>query len=180
MPDSLDELFPPLFVEALAYHEAGHVLMAVLFDAPIRNVAIAERCKEPGFNGHTAFDWETRKEPIPALLYALICVGSEPSEKLAPNFAEFKSLHKKYRHLYFFAAGLRNDINRGFLAMDVYPLMGFAESTARMYFKRDVRDPAEKIVQLNAKNVIAFAEHLRKVRYVEASEPKKSFSLPVT
>src|SRR5262245_33543037 len=49
------EPFPDLFVEALAYHEAGHVLMAVLFNAPIKYVAIADRCAEPGYNGRTEF-----------------------------------------------------------------------------------------------------------------------------
>ena len=29
------ERFPPIFIEGLAYHEAGHVLVAVLFGAPI-------------------------------------------------------------------------------------------------------------------------------------------------
>src|SRR5438874_197135 len=116
----MQDPFPPIFVEALAYHEAGHVVMAVLFDAPIRHVAIADRCKEPGFNGRTEFDWERRKKPMPALCYGLLCVGSEASEKLSPHFDEFRSLHKKHRHLKAFSSGVRNDIITGLNAMVHY------------------------------------------------------------
>ena len=169
IPDPL----PSIFVEALAYHEAGHVVMAVLFDAPIRHVAIADRCEVPGFNGRTEFDWKSRKKPMPALCYGLLCVGSEASEKLSPHFDEFKSLHKKHRHLKPFSSGVRNDIITGLNSMVHYQLLGYSESTAKQQFKLEVREPAEQIVRLNAKNVVAFAEYLREKRFVDGAKAKK-------
>lgn len=166
------EPFPDLFVEALAYHEAGHVLMGVLFSAPIATIAIADRCLEPGFNGHTVFDWGEKRE-MPTICYALMCVGSEASEKLSPRFEEFKTLHRTHRHLSSFAIGVRNDITMGLNAMVHYLALGHSESTAKQYFKRDVREPAERIVQLNAKGVVAFAEHLRERRCVDGTEAKE-------
>jgi hypothetical protein len=170
---TIQDPFPPVFVEALAYHEAGHVFMAVLFDAPIKHVAIADRCAEPGFNAHTVFDWESRKKPMPVLCYALMCVASESSEKLSPHFDEFKSLHKKHRHLTAFALGVRNDIIHGLNTMVHYSLLGYSESTAKQHFKQEIREPAEQIIQLNAKSVVAFAEYLRQDRFVDGAEAKE-------
>ena len=169
----IQDAFPPIFVEALAYHEAGHVVMAVLFDAPIRHVAIADRCEEPGFNGRTEFHWERRKKPMPGIRYGLMCVASESSEKLSPHFDEFKSLHKKHRHLKPFSSGVRNDIITGLNAMVHYQLLGYSESTAKQQFKLEVREPAEQIVRMNAKNVIAFAEYLREKWFVDGAKAKK-------
>ena len=45
--------------------------------------------------------------------------------------------------------------------------------SAKQRFKLEVREPAEQIVRMNAKNVIAFAEYLREKRFVDGAKAKK-------
>ena len=43
--------YSALWNEALAYHEAGHVVMSLVLDVLVARVVIAESCNEPGFIG---------------------------------------------------------------------------------------------------------------------------------
>src|SRR4051812_23780956 len=131
-----DELYPPVYLEALAYHEAGHAVMAVLLDIPIEKVAIGPRCTDPEFNGRVFLDLRACPKKLSMLSAALLEVASEPAEKIAPSFDQFASLHRVYRHLRPFRIGLRNDLARGFEAvMPVFALMRYAESTAKRQFR---------------------------------------------
>lgn len=172
-----DDLFPPLLLEALAYPEAGHASMAALFDVPIKHVALAERCQQPEFNAHTVFDFAAvEPKEIPAIKYAIIAAASEHSEQLSPKFPEFKSLHKRYSHLRPFNIGVRNDLIHGLNAMVGYMVLGLAESTAKQYFKRDVREPAGRLVAVNARVVTALAENLRQHHFMTGQEVRELVS----
>jgi hypothetical protein len=148
-----------LFIEALAYHESGHAVMAVLLDLPIAKVGIGPGCDNPGFNGKV--DLNPDGGPQPAYKVALLEVASERAERLCPRYDLFRSIHKKHAHLKPFSLGLRGDLVNGFAAIShAYILLGLAKSTARQRFKHDYRDVAAALIDLNADAVRRLAERL--------------------
>jgi hypothetical protein len=163
------ERYPPLYLEALAYHEAGHAFMAVLLGLPIDRVAIGPACDDPEFNGRVFLDAEPDAK-LPMYQAGLLEVASEPSEKLAPNFARFASMHKTHRHLKPFRLGVRNDLVRGFNAVaPVYILLGFARSTAKQRFKEEYRDTAAELININCDAVCRLALHIRRNLLVDGA-----------
>jgi hypothetical protein len=156
----MDEKYPELYLEALAYHEAGHLVMATLLGVSIEKVAIGPRCLDPNFNGKVFLP--TGTTGIPIMLVVLMEVASEPAEKLAPSFRRFSSLHKVYPHLEPFKVGVRNDLARGFqLVMTNYALMGYSEGTAKRLFKAEYRDPAAVVIGVKADAVHSLAAQLK-------------------
>jgi hypothetical protein len=156
-----EERFPPVYIEALAYHEAGHAVMAVLLELPISKVGIGPGCDDPAFNGRVFLDLEACAK-MPVFKAGLIEVASEAAEKLSPNFAQFATIHKRYPHLKPFRNGVRNDIAHGFQAvMITYQLLRLAESTTKQRFKAEYRDIAAKLIELNSEAVCRLAGHLR-------------------
>jgi len=155
-PDS----FPSVYREALAYHEAGHAVMACLLKLPIMRIVIGPNCndqEDPNLDGKVYLDLSQIVE-VPGYITALLAVASEPAEKLAPSYAQFATLHKVHQHLKPFRNGLRNDLIQGYkcVAM-VYQRQGFAESTALQHFKRTYRDLAGVMIPVKAKAVHAIA-----------------------
>ena len=122
----------PLLVEALAYHEAGHVVMCLVLDIPLKRAVIAEACDVQGFRGIV----EVEGEPVvSSLRQALMLLASEPAEKLAPNY-------KKFGRLKYFGRGRRNDQTHAFNIMaPVFEQMGYAYSTALRQFRKITRPP---------------------------------------
>jgi hypothetical protein len=119
-------LYTWLWIEALAYHEAGHAIMGLLFRIPVVQVAIAEACELEDSNGSTEYG---DLAGVSRLDYALCLLASEPAEKLAPHFQQFSKLRG-------FATGRRNDRALAFEALaPVYQALGLAESTARRRFR---------------------------------------------
>lgn len=148
-------------MEALAYHEAGHTLMAVLLDIPIEKVAIGPRCTEPGFNGKVFVDCAALKSEVPMFVLALLAAASEPAERLAPSFDQFATLHRVHRHLQPFHLGVRNDLAMGFeLINRIYAVMGLSERTVKQRFKAEYRDLAAALVELKANTVHQLARKL--------------------
>lgn len=142
-------LFPPVFIEALAYHESGHAVMAVLLDVPMARVVIGPACDDPAFNGKVELDLSATEGQMQIYKSGLVQVASEPAEKLAPNHARFATLHKTYRHLKPFSRGVRSDLNQAFNAVAVvYQLLGLAENTALKQFKREYRDFAHRLFEI--------------------------------
>src|SRR5437899_2133643 len=109
-----DPRFPAIYLEALAYHEAGHAVMAVLLNLRIETVVIGPRCTHNDFNGWVNLGPASAALMISRNKLALLEVASEPAEKLAPSYDQFGSMHKVYRHLKPFKLGVRNDLARGF------------------------------------------------------------------
>ncbi len=141
-----DTKYPPVYLEALAYHEAGHAVMAVLLSIPVKKIAIGSACKVPKLNAVVDLD-SSKIENISILKSGLILVASEPAEKLAPNYRQFAKLHKKYRHLPSFRIGSRSDRAIAFnQASGIYQLLGFAKSTATQQFKEQFRDRANQLI----------------------------------
>jgi len=155
--------YPALYLEALAYHEAGHAVMAVLLGIPIEKVVIGPNCTEPGFNGRVFLDFATLGHRLSARDAALITVASESAERLAPSFSEFATLHKVHRHLKPFRTGVRNDLAIAFsTVMTVYALLGLAESSAKQRFKDEYRDLAAAFIELTAPAVRELAQRLER------------------
>lgn len=169
-PVAAEERFPPVYIEALAYHEAGHAVMAVLLELPISKVGIGPGCDDPAYNGRVFLDLVACAK-MPIFKAGLIEVASEEAEKLSLNFAQFANIHKRHRHLKPFRNGVRNDITNGFQAvMITYQLLGLAESTAKQRFKAEYRNVAAKLIQLNAEAVRRLAGHLRQNHCTDGPE----------
>lgn len=148
-PSSPDP-FPRIFVEALAYHESGHAVMAALLGVPIIRIVIGPACDDPDFNGKVELGFPPSGDASPVYQSVLIRIASEPAEKLAPHHAQFAILHKTHRHLKPFNLGVRSDLMRALntLGMSIYGVMGLTEATARQYFKRDYRDVAHRLFEV--------------------------------
>jgi hypothetical protein len=148
-PRTEPDPFPPVFIEALAYHESGHAVMAVLLDVPMHRIVIGPTCDDPDFNGKVELDLAATGDRMQVYKSGLVHVASEPAEKLAPNHGLFATMHKTHRHLKPFSRGLRSDLIRGFNAVAVtYHLLGLAESTALKQFKREYRDLAHHLLDV--------------------------------
>jgi len=153
--------YPPLYIEALAYHESGHAVMAVLLDLPISKIVIGPACEDPEYNGRVILDLDSCSKKIPIFKAGLLEVASEQAEKLCPRFDQFKTIHKSYPLLKPFKLGVKADLIRGFEAVSVvYVLLGLAESTAKRQFKVEYRDRAAKLIEMNATAVCRLAEGL--------------------
>lgn len=164
------ERYPRLFLEALAYHEAGHAVMAALLQLPIASVAIGPACDEPGYNGKVHLDLDACGE-VPRYKAVLLEVASERAEQLCPRHSEFRTIHKRHPHLKPFSLGLKGDLASGFeIAKVVYLLMGLAESTARRQFKTEYREPAADLIGLNAAAVHRLAECLTRTHLLPGAE----------
>jgi hypothetical protein len=142
--------FPRIFIEALAYHESGHAVMAVLLGVPVVRIVIGPACDDPDFNAKVELDWSAAGSNLSVENVVLVQVASEPAEKLAPNHTLFATMHKTHRHLQPFGRGVQIDLTRGLnvVAARVYQLMGLSESTARQYFKRQYRDKAHRLFEV--------------------------------
>jgi len=161
--------YPESYLEALAYHEAGHAVMAVLLGVRIEKVVIGPACKDEEHNGRV-FLHETGGQ-IPAYVVVLMAVASETAEQLAPAFAEASSLHKTHKHLTPFRNGVRNDLAQGFeVAAMTYGLMGHAESTARRLFKAEYRDLAAHLIALCERAVHRVARKLKAAQHLGGEE----------
>jgi len=155
------ERYPSIYIEALAYHEAGHAVMAVLLELPIARIAIGPACDSPEYNGKVFLDPETCPQKLPIFKVGLIEVASEQAEKLCPRYDQFRTIHKKHPHLKPFTLGVKADLISGFEAVKVtYRLMRLAESTAKKQFKSEDRDRAAKLIDLNREAVCRLAERL--------------------
>jgi hypothetical protein len=164
-----DVSLPEPYLEALAYHEAGHAVMAVLLGVRIERVVIGPACEEQELNGRV-FLRETGGQ-IPAYVVILMAVASEAAEQLAPAFAEASSLHKTHKHLTPFRNGVQNDLAQGFeVAAMAYTLMGHAESTARRLFRTEYRDLAAGLVALAARAVHRLARKLKSTHSLDGQE----------
>jgi hypothetical protein len=136
-------VFPPVFMEALAYHESGHAVMAVLLDVPMTRIVIGPACDDPDFNGKVELDLTAADNRMQVYKSGLIHAASEASEQLAPNHDQFGTLHKTYKQLKPFSRGLKADRIHGFNAVATsYYLLGVTQGTALKMFKRDYRDLA--------------------------------------
>lgn len=143
------ERFPPLYLEGSAYHEAGHAVMAVLLDVPILRVAIGAACEVPGMYAAVELDIGPPPAALPIYQAVLVCVASEPAEKLAPNYKQFATMHKIHRNLFRWSRGVRNDLRRAFDNLyPVYRLFGYSESSARKGLKLKYRDVARALFEL--------------------------------
>ena len=130
--------YTPLWVEGLAYHEAGHAVMGLLLGIRVARIAIAEACDLADSNGITEY---TDLKGISGLKYALCQLASAPAEKLAPNYPRFRTLRG-------FAAGRRNDQNLAFeVFIPVYQFARLAESTARQSFRKRTRPLLSRITE---------------------------------
>ena len=135
--------YSPLYVEALAYHEAGHALICLVFGIPIIRIVIAEACDDEGFNGQVVPGGE---ENISYIHCALMLLASAPAEKLSPNYRRFGSIKR-------FSVGRRNDrINAFHLMAPLYRMMRYAESTALRAFRENTREPLA-IIMAHPKNI---------------------------
>src|SRR5262245_42006729 len=94
-PDS----FPEIFIEALAYHEAGHAVVASLLGVSVVRIVVGPACDDPDFNAKVELDWSTAGSNFSVENVALALVASEPAEKLTPNHTLFATMHKTHRHL---------------------------------------------------------------------------------
>lgn len=160
-PSAPVDPFPPIYIEALAYHEAGHAVMAALLGVSVTKIGIGPGCDDPTCNGRVFLDLEACPK-LPIFKVGLLEVASEPAEKLSPNFDQFGGMHKVHRHLKPFRNGVRNDLASVFAAvMIVYQLSHLAESTAKQRFKIEYRDVAAGLIRLNSDAVIRLANHLR-------------------
>ena len=142
-------VYPPVFMEALAYHESGHAVMAVLLDVPITRVVIGPACDDPYFNGKVELDLAATDNRLPVYKSGLIHVASEASEELAPHHVQFAALHKTCKFLKPFSRGLKADRIHGFnaVASSIY-LLGVTQGTALKMFKRDYRDLAHLLFEV--------------------------------
>ncbi len=155
------ERYPRVFLEALAYHEAGHAVMAVLLNVPVSRVVIGPSCTDPDFNGQVILDLPEGANGLPCFVMALLDVASEPAEKMAPSYEQFASMHKVHRHLKPLKIGTRNDITKGFMAVaPVYFILSYAESTAKQRFKSEYRDLADALINTKAIAVHRLARRL--------------------
>jgi hypothetical protein len=139
--------YPPIYLEALAYHEAGHAVVAVLLEMPIKKIVIGPACTEKGFNGLVKLDLD--QTTVLSWKCALMLCASEHSEKLSENYARFATLHEGHDGLTRFSIGVRSDLIQGFRAAGpIYDMMGLAPKTARAYFKREYRDLVRDILNV--------------------------------
>lgn len=129
--------YTPLWVEALAYHEAGHAVMGLLLGVRVVRIVIAEACDMADSNGITEY---ADLKKVSRLQYALCQLASEPAERLAPNYPSFKTLRG-------FATGRRNDKNVAFQTLaPVYLFLRLAESTARRSFRERTQPLLSRIM----------------------------------
>jgi hypothetical protein len=158
-------------LEALAYHEAGHAVMAVLLDIPIEKVVIGPRCTDPEFNGRVIIDVSACPSVLPGFMAALLNVASEPAEKMAPSYNKFASIHRVHRHLKPFNTGVRNDLIHGFHAvMPAYALMGYAEGAAKKLFKAQYRVVAAALIEAKSMAVHRLARRLQRELELSGSQ----------
>ena len=141
--------YPPVFIEALAYHESGHAVMAVLLDVAMTRIVIGPACDDPGFNGKVELDLTATDNRMQIYKSGLIRVASEASEELAPHHDQFGTLHKTHKQLKPFSRGVRSDRIFGFNAVaSGYYLLGVTQGTALKMFKRDYRDLAHLLFEV--------------------------------
>lgn len=145
--------WPPIFMEALACHETGHAVMAVLLNVPMTRIVIGPACDDPNFNAKVELDLEAINRQMQYYKSGLVHVASEPAEKLAPNHGQFAAMHKTCRHLKPLSVGVKSDLILGLNSVAViYQLLGLAESTARQQFKREYRDLAHLLFDIPVNN----------------------------
>lgn len=142
------ERFPPLFIEALAYHEAGHAVMAALLNVPILRVVIGPACEVPNTLGIVEFDYNAEPS-IRRDKFAMISVASEPVVRLAPNHTQLATLHSTRRHQAMLTRAVRYDLRKAFhCLLPVYEALGYSESTARRELKDRYRDLAQALFEV--------------------------------
>jgi len=174
-PRAGDEKYPSLYLEALAYHEAGHAVMAVLLCIPMEEITIGPACNHATFNARVDLDLTTSGNKLPLFKVGLVRVASEPAEKLAPNYSRFATMHKTYPHLKPFRIGVRSDRAKAFNDVCVvYQLLGLAKSTAMRQFKQQYRDLAHELfkIQVNCNAVHRLANALIKRLHLTGAEAK--------
>jgi hypothetical protein len=188
--------WPGLLREALAYHEAGHAIVAAHHGIVIKEVWIAdgrpcEAGEDPNVHGQCEFVHQQKPELLgPLLRKVQLHVGPEGAEALALNRHKYGKLHKMFPDFFDraekhhsdvcddpncekagFMQGTLNDLQLAFEAMiPVYQSFGVPPLVALDMFDYEFRLPMRKLMKHYEKAVRLLAEVLKEARYLNGTQ----------
>jgi hypothetical protein len=189
--------WPEMLREALAYHEAGHAIMAAHHGLTIIDMWIAdgrpERAGEyPEIHGECLVANNKSPDVVDHMFipYVFQIVGPVGSEPLAPHRKEFSKLEKKYPDFFpnskphhsetchdrhcpdrDFLSGTLADIERAFaMLLPIYQLLVPNERTALMAFGHEFRIPTVNALKQYEPVVHALARVMIDKRYIKGDE----------
>jgi hypothetical protein len=155
--------FPDVWYEGLAYHEAGRTVAAIaVLEIPIKRVSLGYLSEDPAMNSLFELDSKGRRSlPASPIRVAAVLLTPQFAARLAPRYEELRTLHLRKRHLPPFEGGYRQPMRDARSAFaHIYEQAGLAESTARIWFRRDALKPIARFCETNLPIIRAVADFL--------------------
>lgn len=188
--------WPPLLLEALAYHETGHAISAIHHGQCVVKMWIADKRghhqgDDAQVQGATItslrkFKPRQNKSTAPIVIEAVVksvfaatwaAIGSPAGELLAPNYEKFDEMHKMYPEFLpnaDFFAGSRNDYHQAFVNMaPLYRNCDITMQEINDCFEQEFVIPTEHVLLMYKPQADALAARLMEVRELDGPEVHK-------